>query len=215
MIIVLHPANAREECIGEGRLVTDSHHNVKHWRTRSRRYERRERVDARPQQGSRSGNSVSPVGSAEVCKPDTGRCGGCGSCAAPGGGSLKHSAGGLGSRPGGTGLSPRRAEHPDRPDGGPALRSAEVALGRLAADGALEPEVTLVGWRTALTDDAFPLPLSAGSVSVRSRSGLPWKGESGFDHSWTRSTEPIVLDGSSARSRWMLSAGCCISGLAS
>ena len=154
MIIVLHPANAREECIGEGRLVTDSHHNVKHWRTRSRRYERRERVDARPQQGSRSGNSVSPVGSAEVCKPDTGRCGGCGSCAAPGGGSLKHSAGGLGSRPGGTGLSPRRAEHPDRPDGGPALRSAEVALGRLAADGALEPEVTLVGWRTALTDDA-------------------------------------------------------------
>ena len=74
---------------------------------------------------------------------------------------------GLGSQPGGTGVSPRRAEHPDRPDGGPALRSAEVALGRLAADGALEPEVTLVGWRTALT----------------------------------RSTEPIVLDGSSARRR--------------
>ena len=31
------------------------------------------------------------------CKPDTGRCGGCGSCAAPGGGSLKGGAGGLGS----------------------------------------------------------------------------------------------------------------------
>ena len=95
------------------------------------------------------------------------------------------------------------------------MRSAEVALGRLAADGALEPEVTLVGWRIALTDDAFPLLLPAGSVSVRSRSGLPWKGESGFGHSWTRSTEPIVLDGSSARRRWALSVDCCISGPAS
>ena len=86
---------------------------------------------------------------------------------APGRGSLRGGAGGLGSRPRGTGMSLRRAWHPDRAGGGPALRSAEVALGRLAADGALEPEVTLVRWRTALT----------------------------------RSTEPIVLDGSSARRR--------------
>jgi hypothetical protein len=31
-----------------------------------------------------------------------------------------------------------------------------MALARLAADGALEPEVIGVEWRTALTGDAFP-----------------------------------------------------------
>jgi hypothetical protein len=106
-----------------------------------------------------------PRSDRQRCASLTLGCGGCGSCAAPGGWSLKGGAGGLGSRPGGTGLSPGRAEHPDRPDGGPALRSAEVALGQLAADGALEPEVALVGWRIALTDDAFPRPLSSGSVA--------------------------------------------------
>ena len=35
----------------------------------------------------------------------------------------------------------------------------------------------------------------------RSRSALSWKGESGYDQSWTRSTEPIGLAGSSARRR--------------
>jgi hypothetical protein len=52
--------------------ITLSYEGGQGERARSRRYERRERVGARPQQGSRSGNSVSPVGSAEVCKPDTG-----------------------------------------------------------------------------------------------------------------------------------------------
>ena len=110
-------------------------------------------------------------------------------------------AGGLDPRLRGTGLSSRRAEHRDRPGGSAALRSAEVALGRLAAGGAPEPEIPSQGWRAPRSGDVFPLALSPGSAIVRSRSGLPWKGESGYDHSGTRSTEPIGLAGSPARRR--------------
>jgi len=34
-----------------------------------------------------------------------------------------------------------------------------------------------------------------------SRSALSWRGESGYDQSWTRFTQPIGLAGSSARRR--------------
>src|SRR5689334_13097892 len=63
------------------------------------------------------------------------------------------------------------------------------------------PAVRIFVEADAQTDDVFSLALSPGPARVRSRSGLSWKGESGYDHSWTRSTEPIGLAGSSARRR--------------
>ena len=60
------PGYAREECIGEGRLVTDSHYNLKHWRTRTRRYALHPLHDGLARSQRRAGRSGRSLGHPNV-----------------------------------------------------------------------------------------------------------------------------------------------------